>query len=97
MTTRVRPAEGIAGFGLNARGSYYRYLDHGRHGLVSQGQDTAFAVRNSDSDVGSNRQSVGPENPMSTPPGARTIAVQTPSITFVGGRTDSAPAASAAS
>jgi hypothetical protein len=40
---------------------------------------------------------VGPENPMRTPPGARTSAMQTPSMILVGGRTASAPAASASS
>jgi hypothetical protein len=43
------------------------------------------------------RQSVGPENPISTPPGARTMAMRTPSMTVSGGFTGSAPAARAAS
>ena len=42
-------------------------------------------------------QSVGPENPIRTPPGARTMAMRTPSMTVSGGFTDSAPAAKAAS
>src|SRR5262249_1303757 len=42
------------------------------------------------------RQSVGPQNPISTPRGARTVATRTPSITVSGAFTDSAPAATAA-
>src|SRR5829696_7957980 len=37
----------------------------------------------------------GPEKPIWTPPGARTIAVVTPSITRVGGNTSSAPSRNA--
>ena len=37
----------------------------------------------------------GPEKPICTPPGARTIAIVTPSITRVGGITLSAPSRSA--
>jgi hypothetical protein len=47
--------------------------------------------------LGRDAYEVGPENPMRTPPGARTNATQTPSMILVGGRTDSAPAASASS